>query len=79
MGRGRVPGSQAWTSGIQGCVYAVMPQVKPVDQSDTQSTFLLLHLLTRVWSKLGCILFIIVTSGVMYLGLEIEAFGKVVV
>ena len=76
MGRGRIPGSQAGTLGIQGLVYAVVPQSEHADQPDLQGTFLLLHLLTRVF---GCIIFIIVASCVIDLGLEVETSRKSVV
>ena len=45
MGRGQVQGSQARTSGTQGRVYAMVPEVERVDQPDAQGMFLLLHVL----------------------------------
>ena len=48
MGRGRGQGSQAETSGTQGCVYAETPQAELADQPDIQGTFLLSHFLIRV-------------------------------
>ena len=48
MSLGRGQGSQARTSGTQGCVYAVIPHTKPVDQSTLQGMFLLSHLWARV-------------------------------
>ena len=44
MGPGQGQGSQARTSETQGHVYAVVPQVKSVDQPDMQGTFSYLHL-----------------------------------
>ena len=41
--------------------------------------FLLLHLLTTVLFKFGCIIFIIVASCVIDFNLEVETSGKVVV
>ena len=79
MGRGQGHGSQAWTLGTQGRVYAVVPQVERADQPDMQGMFLLLHLLTRVFFKFGCIIFIIVASCMIDLGLEVETFGKAIV
>ena len=78
MGRGQGQGSQAGTSGTQGHVYSVVPQAKHADQSDMYGTFLLLHLLTRVLFKFECIIFIIVASYVIDLGLEVETSGKAV-
>ena len=48
MGRGRVQGSHAWTSGTQGLVYAITPQTEPVDESINQGMFILSHLWARV-------------------------------
>ena len=53
MGRGQGQGSQARTSGTQGCVYAVVPQAERTDQPDMQGMFLLLHFLTRILFKIG--------------------------
>ena len=39
MGRGQGQGSQTRTSGTQGRVYAVVPEVELADQSDMQGTF----------------------------------------
>ena len=75
MGRGQGKGSQARTSGTQGLVYAIVPQAEHAYQPDMQGTFLLLHVLF----KFGCIIFIIIASYVIDLGLEVEASGKVVV
>ena len=75
IGRGQGQGSQARTSGTQGRVYVVVPQAECADQPDMQGTFLLLH----VFFKLGCIIFIIVASRVIDLGLEVEASRKTVV
>ena len=45
MGQGQVHNSQARTSGTQGSVYAMVPEVECVDQPDVQGMFLLLHVL----------------------------------
>ena len=79
MSRGQGQSSQAETPGTQGCVYAVVPHAKRADQSDMKSTFLLLHLLTKVLFKFGCIIFIIVASCVIDLGFEVETSRKVAV
>ena len=42
MGRGKVQGSQARTSGTQGRVYTMVPEAERVDQPDAQGMFLLL-------------------------------------
>ena len=47
-GRGRVQGSQAETSGIQGRIYAITPQTEPADESTILGMFLLSHLWARV-------------------------------
>ena len=79
MGQGQGQGSQAGTSGTQGSVYAVVPQDELVDFPDMHGMFLLLHLLTRVLFKFGCIIFIIVASFVIDLNLEVETSRKSVV
>ena len=43
-----------------GLVYAIVPQAKRANHPDMQGTFLLLHLLTRVLFKFGCIIFLII-------------------
>ena len=48
MGRGRGQGSQAGTSGTQGCVYAFTPQTEPADQSVIQGMFLP----SRLWARI---------------------------
>ena len=48
MGRGQVQSLQARMSRTQGRVYAIMTEAEHADQPDTQGTFLLSHLLTRV-------------------------------
>ena len=48
MGRGRVQGSHAGTSGTQGCIYAITPQIEPADQSIIQDMFLLSSIWVRV-------------------------------
>ena len=44
-----------------------------------QGTFLLLHLLTRILFKFGCIIFIIIASCVIDFNLEVETSGKAVI
>ena len=61
MGRGRVQGPQARTSGTQERAYVVVPQAESANQPNMQGMFLLLHVLF----KLGCIIRIIVASYVM--------------
>ena len=78
MGQGQGQGSQAGTSGTQGHVYSVVPQAEREDQSDMQGTFLLLRFLTRLLFKFECIIFIIVASCVINLGLKIKTSGKAV-
>ena len=48
MGRGRVQGSQAGTSGTHGHVYDITPQTELADQSIIQGKFLLSRPWTRV-------------------------------
>ena len=79
MGRGQGQGSQAGTSGTYGHVYAIVPYAEHADQQDMQGMCPLFHLLTRVLFKFGCIIFIIVTSCVIDLSLEVETFGKAIV
>ena len=62
--------------GDKGRVYAVVPQTERADHPDMQGTFLLLHLLTRVLFKFGCIIFIIVASCVRDLGLKVKTSGN---
>ena len=72
MGRGRGDGPQARTSGIQGCVYAIIPSIEPADQSAIQGLFLL----SRIWEKVlfdsGVLHSFIAASCVRELGLEVE-------
>ena len=72
MGRGRGRGPQAGTSGVQGRVYAVTPQVESADQPIIQSTFLLSHHWARVLFDSGASHSFIVASVVIELGLEVE-------
>ena len=53
MGQGRGQGSQAETSGTQGCVYAITPQDALVDQSVIQGKFMLFCLWERVLFDYG--------------------------
>ena len=63
----------------QGHVYVIVPQAEHVDQPDMQGTFSLLHLLTKILLKFGCITFIIVASCMIDLGLEVETSRKSVI
>ena len=47
MGRGQGQGSRVETSGTQGRVYAVIPQIEPVDQLTLQGMFLF----SRLWAR----------------------------
>ena len=73
MGRGRGRGPQAWTSGVQGCVYAITPPVELADQLVIQGTFLLSRLWARVLFDFGASHSFITTSIVIELVLEFEA------
>ena len=72
MGRGLGHGSQAGTSGTQRHVYAVTPQIKLVDQSVIQGTFLLFRLWARVLFDSGASHSLIVASCMKDLGSEVE-------
>ena len=58
MGQGQVQGSQAGTSGTQGRVYVITPQIELGNQSDIQDMFLLSLLGTRVLFDSGMLLVI---------------------
>ena len=75
MGRGQGQGSQAKTSETQGRVHAIVPQAEHADHPDMQGRFLLLHVLF----KFECIIFIIIASYVIGLGLEVEASREAIV
>ena len=53
MGRGRGRGPQAGTSRVQGCVYAIIPPIEPVDQPVIHGTFFLSRLWARVLFDFG--------------------------
>ena len=72
MGRGRGQGSQVGTSGTQGCVYAITPQTKPVDQSVIQGMFFLSRLWAKIFFDYGASHSFVATSSVNALGLEVE-------
>ena len=72
MGRGRGRGPQAGTSGVQGRVYAVTPQVESTDQPVIQGTFLLSRLWARVLFDSGASHSFVAASVVIELGLEVE-------
>ena len=72
MGRGQGQGSQARTSGTQGCVYAITSQAELANQPVIQGTFLLSHLWTRVLFDSSSSNYFITASCVKDLGLEVE-------
>ena len=72
MGRGGGRGPQVWTSGVQGRVYAITPQVELVDQPVIQCTFFLSRLWARVLFDSGASHSFIVASIMIELGLEVE-------
>ena len=72
MGRGRGPGPQEGTSGVQGCVYTITPQAESADQPVIQGTFLLSCLWARVLFDSGASHSFIAASVVIELGLEVE-------
>ena len=69
MGRCRGQSVQGGTSGAQGRVYAVTPQIEAADQSVIQGTFLLFRLWARVLFNSGASHSFIATSCVRVLGL----------
>ena len=78
VGRGQVQSLQARMSRIQGRVYTVVPEAEHADQSDTQGTFLLSYLLTRVAFELDASCSFINASRVIGLGSEVEAFREMI-
>ena len=72
MGRGQGQSSWAETSGTQGRVYAIIPQIEPVDQSVIQGMFLLSHLLAKILFDYGASHSFVSTCSVDVLGLEVE-------
>ena len=76
MGRGRGHGSQAETSGTQGCVYTITPQTEPVDQSMIQGMFLLSRLSANILFDSGALHSFITASSVDVLGLEVETLDE---
>ena len=72
MGRGRGQSSRAETSGTQGLVYAITPQIELVDQSVIQSMFLLSRLWTKILFDYGASHSFVAASSVDVLGLEVE-------
>ena len=73
MGRGRGKGSQARTSGTQGCVYTVTPQTEPTYPSIIQCMFLNSRLWARVLFDSGASHSFIDASCVNVLGLKVES------
>ena len=73
MGRGKGRGPQAGTSGVQGRVYAITPSAESDDQHVIQGTFLLSRLWARVLFYSSASHSFITASGVIKLGLEVEA------
>ena len=76
MGRGQGQGSQAKTSGTQGCVYAVTPQTEIVDQPVIQGMFLLSRLWARILFDSSASHSFIDATCVGELGLEVETLEK---
>ena len=76
MGRGRGHGPQAGTSGTQGHVYTLIPQMKPTDPSVIQGMFLLLRLWARVLFDSGASHSFIAASCVNILGLKVKSLEK---
>ena len=76
MDRGRGQGSRVETFGLQGRVYTITPQTKPVDQSVIHGMFLL----SRLWAKIlfdsGASHSFVVASSVDVLGLEVETLDE---
>ena len=72
MGRGRGRGPQARTSGVQGRVYAITPQVESADQPAIQGMILLSRIWARVLFDSSASHSFIVASVVIELGLEFE-------
>ena len=75
-GRGRGEGSRAETSGTQGRVYAITPQIKPVDQSLIQGMFLLSHLWAKILFDSSASHSFVVAFSVDVLGLEVETLDE---
>ena len=71
MGRGQVQNPQTRVSRTQGRVYAIVPEAELADQPDMQGTFYTYNYF--------CIMFIIVAPRVIDLGIEVEAFRKVII
>ena len=65
-------GSQAETSGIQGCIYAITPQAKLANKSVIQGMFLLFRLWARVLFDSGASHSVVTSSCAKDLGLEVE-------
>ena len=72
MGRGRGQALQVGTSGTQGRVFAITPQIEFAYQSVIQGTFLPFRLWARVFFYSGASHLFIVASCVKDLGLEVE-------
>ena len=73
IGRGRGGGPQARTSRVQGCVYAIIPPAKSLDQLVIQGTFLKFRLWVRVLFDSGASHSFIVAPVMLELGLEVKA------
>ena len=76
MGRGRGQGSRAEASGTQGRVYAITPQIEPVDQFVIQGMFMLSRLRAKILFYSGASHFFVIASSVDVLGLEIETLDE---
>ena len=76
MGRRRGQGSRAETSGTQGRVYVITPQIEPVDQSVIQSMFLLSPLWAKILFDYGASHSFVIASSVDVLGFEVETLDE---
>ena len=72
LGRGLKQGSRAETSRTQGCVYTIMPQNEPIDQSIIQGMFMLSSLWAKILFDYGPSHSFVTASYVYVLGLEVE-------
>ena len=72
VGRGRGQSSWAETSGTQGRVYAITPQIEPVDQLVIQGMFLLSRLWAKILFDYGASHSFVAASSMDVSGLEVE-------
>ena len=71
-GRGRGQSSRVETLGTQGRVYAITPQIEPVDQSIIQGMFMTSRLWAKILFDYGALHSFVDASSVNVLGLEVE-------